>query len=312
MKKNMLLITLTFIIILSTSGCNKNQNSNTYPISFKEFPILKHPDDWNYFTAFDANGILIVDYDILYGKSLGKQFNPLTTSQLALANYNYYIKSKQIKYLDKFLILSDNLIKKITQINANNSGFFYTFDLPTYNLKSPWQSGLANSTALSVLLRDYSIRKSENTKELILKIKNNLLSSTDAKGVLAKTPDKGIWIEEYPSTPASYVLNGFLFSIISLNEYSNLFPQDKSTKLLIKKMIFSLKTDFHYYDTGKWLLYDRYKRSPVNAYYMKLQVVLLNEIFTLTNDSFFFEKSQIVEKYRKAGNPYNQKDLSDL
>lgn len=305
------LVTSIFAIIVGISGCGKDSDSSAYSISFREFPISEHSDTWSRFTEFDTNGILLVNYDILYGNGLGKQFNPLTTSQLALANYNEYIKNKQNKYLNYFLILSDNLHKKITSISDDNYGFFYAFAYPRYNLESPWQSGLANSTALSVLLRSYSITKSENTKKLIINLKNNLLSSTETIGVLANTPDGGVWIEEYPSTPSSYVLNGFLFSIISLREYLNIFPQDENVKSFYEKLLLSLKTDFHYYDTGNWLLYDRYERSPVNAHYMKFQAVLLNEIFILTKDNFSLEKSQLIEKYRKAGNPYNPNDKSD-
>lgn len=47
-------------------------------------------------------------------------------------------------------------------------------------------------------------------------------------GVLATFLNKYHWYEEYPTQPASFVLNGFIFSLLGLYDLMTTAPLDQS------------------------------------------------------------------------------------
>lgn len=77
-------------------------------------------------------------------------------------------------------------------------------------------------------------------------------------GVLAKYMGKYDWYEEYPTTPASFVLNGFIYSLLGLYDLNATAPRNLSHEAghLYEQGMASLKKMLLMYDTGSGSIYD--------------------------------------------------------
>nr|CAG4641504.1 EOG090X0272 [Eurycercus lamellatus] len=84
------------------------------------------------------------------------------------------------------------------------------------------------------------------------------ISSTDG-GVRAYFMNQYPFYEEYPTTPPSFVLNGFIYSLIGLYDVLSLTPQDQAlgdARLLFDQGMQSLKKLLPLFDTGSGSVYD--------------------------------------------------------
>jgi len=91
-KKKRVIFTI-FLIFVSGLLCGGiighnyfKEGNQTFRYPNQYLPPFGNPSNWK---IFDSEGIVIVDY----AGDLGKQYNPVTVSQCALANYNYYINT---------------------------------------------------------------------------------------------------------------------------------------------------------------------------------------------------------------------------
>lgn len=77
-------------------------------------------------------------------------------------------------------------------------------------------------------------------------------------GVLAKFLGKFDWYEEYPTTPASFVLNGFIYSLLGLYDLNATAPltMAKEARSLYDQGMISLKKMLVLFDTGSGTIYD--------------------------------------------------------
>lgn len=77
-------------------------------------------------------------------------------------------------------------------------------------------------------------------------------------GVFAKFMGKYDWYEEYPTTPASFVLNGFIYSLLGLYDLNATAPKNLSHQAghLFEQGMISLKKMLLMYDTGSGSIYD--------------------------------------------------------
>ncbi len=238
--------------------------------------------------TFDTNGYVQVS----------KQSNPVTLSQYALVCFDTYRSTGDNKYKKAFLNQVKYLMseKQYKELSPERIGYPYNYTF--HDLKPDWYSGLAQAEAICVLIRYYYLTKDDKVLPLIRKLKNQMVWPMEDGGLLAKTPEGGPWIEEYPNSKQNkHVLNGFLISLFGLYEYTRLFPEDKPAKETYVQCLQSLKESVDAYDTGSWLTYDRGTRSQVSNWYMKAQVVEIKLIHSITGDDFFYRLHQLWSTY---------------
>jgi hypothetical protein len=94
------------------------------------------------------------------------------------------------------------------------AAYAYQFAWAGYGLASGWHSGLAQGQAISALIRYYYDTGDKSVLPLINELKNFLFLPQEKGGVLRTTPEGGIWFEEYPSDPPSFVWNGNVSTIL--------------------------------------------------------------------------------------------------
>uniref|UniRef100_A0A0N5BII9 heparosan-N-sulfate-glucuronate 5-epimerase n=1 Tax=Strongyloides papillosus TaxID=174720 RepID=A0A0N5BII9_STREA len=123
-------------------------------------------------------------------------------------------------------------------------------------LQAGWRSAMGQGHALSVLSRAYNYSNGKKVYlESGLKSLNLFRRNASNNGVVNKF--FGLkWYEEYPTTPGTFVLNGFLYSLIGLYDFSKINIPGNDAEILFNDGIKSLKALLPLYDTGSGSLYD--------------------------------------------------------
>jgi hypothetical protein len=243
---------------------------------------------------YDKNGIPLVDYGIIEGIQIGKQYNPLNISHHTYALYDEYIKNKNETAKQIFLKYVDWLVD--TSVKKENYTFFvYTFPFPPYYLKAPWYSAMAQGEAIVPLLNAYRITQDE----VYLKTAKNALNvlfidiNDPCKcGVTYKTPNDGWWYELYADGDENgpKVLNGMLFTLVDIYHYYN-FTHDPDALYLFNQGILSLKNNLHNYDkNGTHSSYDKNKGYAPIRYHQAVGC-LLDKIYNITGENLFKQYS---------------------
>lgn len=121
-----------------------------------------------------------------------------------------------------------------------------------------WYSAMAQGQAMSLLVRAYL--RSQNPRYLDSALRATAIFDIPSSegGVLAKFADVYPWYEEYPTTPSSFVLNGFIYSLLGLYDLKVTAPSnlaDDASRLYTQGLK-SLKTLLPFFDTGSGSIYD--------------------------------------------------------
>lgn len=256
----------------------------------EKYLCFKYMDEqyWDYY-EHDYNGLPMVNYE---GK-IGVQYNPVTIEQYALVMYNLYMDSQKEYYLCAFFNAVDWLVNNIETNNVGSTGIPYKFNLPRYDLYLPWYSGMEIGQLISVMLRAYYLTGNIYFFNIASKCYLSYKIEVKNGGILEFDENGFPWIEEYPSSKngiPSFVLNGYLFSLIGAIEYEAFNNEISKYNLLL---INSLKCRIKKYEKNFWLLYQDYKKEKdiyVTNEYMKMQYLQMLQIYYLNKDEWFYRK----------------------
>lgn len=126
-------------------------------------------------------------------------------------------------------------------------------------LEPGWYSAMGQGHAISVLARAFyhSGGDQKYLKAALNGLKPFRVASADG-GVLATFLNKYHWYEEYPTQPASFVLNGFIFSLLGLYDLMTTAPLDQSqeAEFLYTEGMTTLKNMLPLFDMGSVTVYD--------------------------------------------------------
>lgn len=240
------------------------------------------PNYWNSDTIiFDANGIPMVDY----GDS-NPRYNPTTIAQYGLSLFNAYLDTGEQEDRDKFDAVVDYLLHNY-EVRSTGIAYPFSFPLPAYGLKPGWISALAQGQILSVLRRAYSLNPDQHFVDMAMGVKSLMLLPVTDGGTLATTPEGELWLEESPSITPSLILNGNMFAIIGLYDYVQMVPNDTSTAAFYSRLLRGVERSIGYYDTERWLLYDRYRHANIQQCYLNIYIQLVRHFYFITADPFY-------------------------
>jgi len=242
--------------------------------------------------VFDSNGIPLVNY----GSSIGLQYNPVTISQYALANYHVYLSTGNTTRREKFLAQANWLVENATQ-KGNFSVWEYNFDWPSYGCTKPWVSAMSQGEGLSVLARAYvltgNVSYIDVAEEAILAFEVEM-----SAGGVRYTDSSGVWYEECADegAPSGKVLNGFIFALLGLYEYSFETNNSKGWTFFWEGTE-TLSNNIYRYDTGSWSYYDLLHHGFAPLGYHKLHVEQLRAMYELTDDEMSLYYSDRFQSY---------------
>ena len=256
--------------------------------------------DWNSYPAIklDKTGLPMF---MLHG--YGHE-QPVTMANFALSMYGKYLEGDKSS-LKKF----QDATAKLLVLQNEDGAFRYEYEYQYYLLEEPykpgWVSGLAQGTALSVFARAY--HKEPNPKYLfageralkfmVVPVENGGVMQTMA--ALDPALNKDIFFDEYPATPSAYTLNGFMFTLLGIYDWSQIpSEQQQHSAELFRAGVSTLKDILHYYDLGAFTTYDlahlTYHHAPVMAgWYHGTHITLLHALASITSDKTLaeYEKS---------------------
>ncbi|XP_078539129.1 D-glucuronyl C5-epimerase [Lissotriton helveticus] len=126
------------------------------------------------------------------------------------------------------------------------------------SLDPGWYSAMAQGQAISTLVRAYLLTKDYVFLNSALRATGPFKLPSEQHGVKAVFMNKYDWYEEYPTTPSSFVLNGFIYSLVGLYDLKETAGDKlgRDAKLLYSKGLESLRAMLPLYDTGSGTIYD--------------------------------------------------------
>jgi len=121
-----------------------------------------------------------------------------------------------------------------------------------------WYSAMAQGHAMSMLVRAYLKTKNPVYLQSAIDALQVFEISSAQGGVKARFANEYDWYEEYPTTPSSFVLNGFIYSLFGLYDLKQVA---KGTALATVTDLFdegmkSLKAMLLMFDSGIGTFYD--------------------------------------------------------
>ncbi|MBL7092566.1 hypothetical protein ISS22_01200 [candidate division KSB1 bacterium] len=243
---------------------------------------------------FDDNGVPLSRFHRLPGW----KHNPITVCQYGLFHFNNYLRTSSSLSKDIFLSQANWLLEHAKDGPNKSAVWFYQFDLPFYDIKAPWISGMAQGQAISVLLRAFQISGEKKYLEAAQAAWRIFDVKVKDGGIISEFPDGLPLIEEYPSSSKrSSVLNGFIFAIFGVYDYF-VYLQDKDAQKKFHLFIESLKENMFRYDSGYWSYYELANPRRLTAkFYHRIHIKQLESLFRITNDPFFKQFAERWQKY---------------
>jgi hypothetical protein len=155
-------------------------------------------------------------------------------------------------------------------------------------MRAPWYSGLGQAWMLHLYVMLYKRTSNPAYYDIGCRVVNSYLQlkNTGYDPWVSYVDNGGYyWIEEYPSTIPSHVLNGFLFAITYLHEFW-LLKKDSQVKVLLDISIRTIIKYLPEYRTNK-LDYYCLGHKVQSKKYHHIHRMLLNRLYEMTNISNF-------------------------
>ncbi|XP_030631730.1 glucuronic acid epimerase a [Chanos chanos] len=125
-------------------------------------------------------------------------------------------------------------------------------------LEPGWYSAMAQGQAMSTLVRAFLLTREPSYLAAAVRATALFKRSVDQHGVKTLFMNKYHWYEEYPTTPSSFVLNGFIYSLIGLYDVAETAGDKlgREAGVLFSRGLESLKAMLPLFDTGSGTVYD--------------------------------------------------------
>ncbi len=209
--------------------------------------------------AFDKNGIVMIKS---WAGGGDFYYNPVTIAQYGLTLYGQYLYGTQLP--SAFIKQTDFLIN----MQAPNGSFPCNGDFPYYlapekYFRPGWVSAMANGNILSLLARVYHLTGQEKYLKAARKALQFLRVPVAEHGAMATLGalepayEKFVIYEEYPTDPPAYTLNGFMYALIGIYDWTCIDSEfSGEAESLFLDGIKTLEKILPFYDIGGFTSYD--------------------------------------------------------
>ncbi|KAK3105288.1 hypothetical protein FSP39_021688 [Pinctada imbricata] len=177
-----------------------------------------------------------------------------------------------------------------------------------------WYSAMGQGQAISLLVRAYLVSKDKKYLDAAGKALEIFELPSDKGGVVSKYAFTYDWFEEYPTKPSSFVLNGFIYSLIGLYDLKEVAsgPTRELAEKLYNSGSRTLKAMLLMFDNGSGTFYDlRHITAglPPNRARWDYHTVHINQLLLLSqidSDPLFSTTAQRWQEYMKGHrSPHN-------
>lgn len=206
--------------------------------------------------------------------------------QYGLGAYDMYLLTKESRYLQKVKAAAEWGI-----LNQREDGSWVTF---SYENPAHPYSSMAQGEGISLLIRSYLALGDERYLTAVKKALEFMLKPLEEGGTTKYAGDD---IYFYECTEDPLILNGWIFSLWGVMDYSKLFPEVGVSDLL-NRTLKSLEKRLPDFDLGYWSKYEDGKRI-CSPFYHKLHVAQLNAMYELTGREIYKEYAVKWDGYQK-------------
>jgi heparosan-N-sulfate-glucuronate 5-epimerase len=281
-------------ITLNIGDVSWNEILGTYYIDMR--PALIHYTQNIYDGKFDENGV-----PMCLGPNGTLLYNPVNIAQYGFILHAQWAENKENSLLQKIL----NCIKQLELLKTEKEDYtvwLHDYGEVKYNIDAPWPSAMTQGEIISLYLRVYQITNDNDLLETT-KRAYNFLKIDYLKGGARRIDENGdLWLEEYPSDPPSYVLNGFIYAVFGLIDLYRV-TKNVDVKRDLDSCILTLENNLHRFDAGYWSYYDLLKKELVRYYYQKnVHVPQLEVLYVLAGKEVF---NKYKVKWERTVNPFN-------
>lgn len=205
----------------------------------------------------------------------------------------YYNTTDRVDHF--FIEMVDNILDQYASIDSLYCAFNFSLKDKQYTFKETFLSGIVQGKAISLLVRAYIVTKDEKYKTLAQKSIEACKIPIAENGAFRKVNGLS-WVEEYPDLEKpSMVLNGHLFLLVGLIDYST-FVSDETYDRFLADLLDSTLMYLPHYRYGDDLLYELGRWKFCNVHYLGIMVPLFEHLYKLTNIEIFQEFQQITNK----------------
>lgn len=216
---------------------------------------------------------------------------PITVSQMALGIYDLWIETQEPSHIAQFLKLAEWLKSNLDEGGGWINPWNYTRPTALTNY-----SAMAQGEGISVLARAYLKTGDSSLKHAADKAFQFMMTPVENGGCTYYT-NGDIYLEEYPESPRSTVLNGFIFALFGVYDYM-LLTGKEDVQGIFNACISTIEGVLERYDTGYWTYYDLCG-TIASPFYHSLHISLLDSLYILTGSETFKSFSARWASYEK-------------
>jgi len=215
--------------------------------------------------------------------------------QHALGAYERWLDGDGEEWLDSAVRTGRHLVAEQQPHGPLEGAFFHYAPFPhTYRLDPPWISSMGQGQAASLLVRLALETADDRFTEAAVKALQPLLVPVEAGGALGDCAGAPL-PQEYPTTPASHVLNGAIFTLWGIRDVALLTGGNERYDWFT-----ALRDRLHMWDTGWWSRYDLFPHPIANvasSFYHRLHVTQLRMTAVALDDPAWSEVADRWEAY---------------
>lgn len=232
----------------------------------------------------DEPSILVPKYHVDTGEEI---FFSIGIFQYGIAAYDLFLNTKDEVYRRKLIACADWAVD-----NQQNDGSWITFAYE--NPEHPYSS-MAQGEGISMLIRAHIETREEKYLSAIHRAKDFMLKPISDGGT---TNYSGEDVYLYECTHDPLILNGWIFSLWGLYDYSKYFS-DSEVQAALNATLASLKKKLPEFDVKYWSKYEDGKRI-CSPFYHKLHIAQLTVMHDLFGDQIYKEYANKWETYQNS------------
>lgn len=216
----------------------------------------------------------------------------------------------------KFLILANKLLSLMSPDGALRYAYPYRHYTSTQAMAPGWTSGMDQGMAMSVFARAYSVDRDKkwlNAGNKALKFLQTPYPYGPQSTLEELDPSlsRRVFFLEYPAEPNVFTLNGYMFTLLGLYDWSTEADSSEARKIF-KDGIDTLVKILPYYDLGTFSAYDlsyiTHSRLPylqpraphIAPRYHAIHIAQLRALSSVTGDKFLSERAEKWQRYAEG------------
>ncbi len=233
----------------------------------------------------DDAGIPLVQTD------RGNRFSfPITVFQKGLGHWDRWVLSDRTRTSEwnAFRAIADWAVRSL-----DARGGWPCWHLIDRGTSTPYSS-MAQGQGISILARAYA---TTGDSDYLAAAERAATAMTQAdSGLEVARHDDGLWLEEYPGSRMTMVLNGWIFSLMGLHDITYV-SSSQAVRDALDETVATIARALPQYDCGYWSMYDL-GGTIASPFYHRLhiaQLQALQKTFTQYDRVF----AEVVERWQR-------------